>query len=85
MAATPEQFDTFFREQLKFNEDIIKNVTSSRSRALLRSHDRILTTHCGSLPRPPQLSDLLLRQEAGEKIDEAQLCTANARVPSPPC
>ena len=29
--------------------------------------DRILTTHCGSLPRPPQLSDMLLRQEAGER------------------
>ena len=38
-----------------------------------RSHDRILTTHCGSLPRPPELSDLLLRQEAGERIDEAAL------------
>jgi 5-methyltetrahydropteroyltriglutamate--homocysteine methyltransferase len=46
---------------------------------VLASDDRILTTHCGSLPRPPQLSDLLLRQEAGEKIDEAALhreCTA---------
>ena len=31
--------------------------TSSRSRALLTSQDRILTTHCGSLPRPPQLSE----------------------------
>jgi tripartite-type tricarboxylate transporter receptor subunit TctC len=25
VGSTPEQFDTFFREQLKFNEDIIKN------------------------------------------------------------
>jgi 5-methyltetrahydropteroyltriglutamate--homocysteine methyltransferase len=40
---------------------------------VLRSHDRILTTHCGSLPRPPQLSDLLLRQEAGESVDAALL------------
>ena len=40
---------------------------------MLTSHDRILTTHCGSLPRPPQLSDLLLRQEAGESIDEQAL------------
>ena len=39
---------------------------------MLTSKDRILTTHCGSLPRPPQLSDMLLRQEAGERIDEAQ-------------
>ena len=40
---------------------------------MLRSDERILTTHCGSLPRPPHLSDLLLRQEAGEEIDEARL------------
>jgi 5-methyltetrahydropteroyltriglutamate--homocysteine methyltransferase len=40
---------------------------------MLRSDERILTTHCGSLPRPPHLSDLLLRQEAGEAIDEALL------------
>jgi 5-methyltetrahydropteroyltriglutamate--homocysteine methyltransferase len=40
---------------------------------MLTSKDRILTTHCGSLPRPPQLSDLLLRQEAGERIDEQAL------------
>jgi 5-methyltetrahydropteroyltriglutamate--homocysteine methyltransferase len=38
---------------------------------VLTSRDRILTTHCGSLPRPPQLSDMLLRQEAGEAIDAA--------------
>jgi 5-methyltetrahydropteroyltriglutamate--homocysteine methyltransferase len=37
------------------------------------STDRILTTHCGSLPRPTQLSDLLLRQESGETIDETVL------------
>jgi 5-methyltetrahydropteroyltriglutamate--homocysteine methyltransferase len=37
------------------------------------SRDRILTTHCGSLPRPPKLSDMLLKQEAGERIDEAAL------------
>ena len=37
---------------------------------MLRSDQRILTTHCGSLPRPPHLSDLLLRQEAGEEINE---------------
>jgi 5-methyltetrahydropteroyltriglutamate--homocysteine methyltransferase len=40
---------------------------------VLTSQDRILTTHCGSLPRPPQLSDLLLREESGESIDEALL------------
>ena len=40
---------------------------------MLKSDTRILTTHCGSLPRPPQLSDLLLRQEGGERIDEQAL------------
>jgi 5-methyltetrahydropteroyltriglutamate--homocysteine methyltransferase len=40
---------------------------------MLTSKHRILTTHCGSLPRPAELSDLLLRQEAGEKIDTQSL------------
>ena len=30
------------------------------------SDDRILTSHVGSLPRGPVLTDLLIRQEAGE-------------------
>jgi 5-methyltetrahydropteroyltriglutamate--homocysteine methyltransferase len=40
---------------------------------MLHSKDRILTTHCGSLPRPAALSELLLRQESGEPIDAADL------------
>jgi len=38
-----------------------------------RSVDRILTTHVGSLPRPLALRDLLVRQDRGEAIDEAEL------------
>ena len=38
---------------------------------MLRSTDRILVTHVGSLPRNETLSDLLIRQEAGEAIDTA--------------
>lgn len=38
-----------------------------------RSDRRILTTHVGSLPRNPALSDLLIRDEAGEAIDKALL------------
>ena len=38
-----------------------------------RSDERILTTHVGSLPRDPVLSDLLIRDELGEKIDRAEL------------
>ena len=38
-----------------------------------RSEQRILTTHVGSLPRPPALRDLLVRQDRGEAIDGAAL------------
>ena len=40
---------------------------------MLASTDRILLTHVGSLPRNETLSDLLIRQEAGEAIDEGRL------------
>src|SRR5918911_4749473 len=49
-----------------------------------RSAERILTTHVGSLPRPPALRDLLIRQERGEAIDavefERQVADAIHRV-----
>ena len=32
--------------------------------------DRMLTTHIGSLPRPPELRELLKRRDAGEDVDE---------------
>jgi len=38
-----------------------------------QSADRILTTHVGSLPRPPALRELLIRQERDELIDPAHL------------
>src|SRR5919204_6133713 len=38
-----------------------------------RSDDRILTTHVGSLPRNAVLTDLLIRDEAGEAVDKAEL------------
>ena len=40
---------------------------------MLSSTDRILVSHVGSLPRAEALSDLLIRQEAGEAIDTAEL------------
>ncbi|HZD91966.1 MAG TPA: cobalamin-independent methionine synthase II family protein [Pseudolabrys sp.] len=40
---------------------------------MIHSRDRILTTHVGSLPRNEKLSDLLVRQEAGEKFDPAEM------------
>jgi 5-methyltetrahydropteroyltriglutamate--homocysteine methyltransferase len=40
---------------------------------MILSHDRILTTHVGSLPRNDVLSELLIRREAGETVDHRQL------------
>jgi 5-methyltetrahydropteroyltriglutamate--homocysteine methyltransferase len=40
---------------------------------MLRSRDRILTTHTGSLPRPAALAALYVRRAAGENVDEAAL------------
>ena len=40
---------------------------------MLRSEDRILTTHTGSLPRPPALTSLYVRRSRGEAIDAAEL------------
>jgi 5-methyltetrahydropteroyltriglutamate--homocysteine methyltransferase len=37
------------------------------------SRDRILTTHVGSLPRNDALSDLLVKREAGEPYDRAEM------------
>jgi len=38
-----------------------------------RSEDRILTTHTGSLPRPPELTRLYVRRAQGESVDPAEL------------
>jgi 5-methyltetrahydropteroyltriglutamate--homocysteine methyltransferase len=38
-----------------------------------KSEDRILTTHVGSIPRPPALRDLLVRRERGERVEPAAL------------
>jgi 5-methyltetrahydropteroyltriglutamate--homocysteine methyltransferase len=35
--------------------------------------DAILTTHAGSLPRPPELARLLIAKERGEAVDMAEL------------
>ncbi|MDT3685547.1 MAG: cobalamin-independent methionine synthase II family protein [Pseudorhodoplanes sp.] len=40
---------------------------------MLTSRDRILTTHVGSLPRSEKLSDMLVRREAGEAFDKAEM------------
>ena len=38
-----------------------------------RSEERILTTHTGSLPRPPELTQLYVRQARGESVDAAEI------------
>ena len=40
---------------------------------MIFSRDRILTTHVGSLPRNEKLSDLLVKREAGEAFDPAEM------------
>lgn len=48
---------------------------------MLASTDEILTTHAGSLPRPPALLDLLVRLSKREPVDEAALAaTVEAAV-----
>src|ERR1700692_2310758 len=41
--------------------------------AMLKSADRILVTHAGSLPRAEPLGSMLVDQEAGEPVDKAKL------------
>ena len=40
------------------------------------SETRILTTHAGSLPRPPELTALLARKSRGERVDARELTRA---------
>ena len=41
-----------------------------------RSTDRILTTHVGSLPRPPAVVDFLMKKEKGETYDTEKFAAA---------
>ena len=50
---------------------------------MIFSRDRILTTHVGSLPRNEKLSDLLVRQEAAEKLDLKELAAENGQGGAP--
>jgi 5-methyltetrahydropteroyltriglutamate--homocysteine methyltransferase len=47
---------------------------------MILSRDRILTTHVGSLPRNAALTDLLIRQEAGEAVDADELAAEMDRA-----
>ncbi len=51
--------------------------TQTQKEALMRrSEKRILTTHTGSLPRPPELTRLYARRARGEPVDAATLQAA---------
>src|ERR1700684_1826894 len=41
--------------------------------SMQRSNDRILTTHTGSLPRPPALTKLYAMRSRGESVDSAEI------------
>ena len=43
---------------------------------MLSGRERILTTHTGSLPRPPALTELYARRAEGEAVDEAAIDAA---------
>ena len=43
---------------------------------MIRSETRLLTTHTGSLPRPPSLAALHGRRSRGEHVDAAELRAA---------
>jgi 5-methyltetrahydropteroyltriglutamate--homocysteine methyltransferase len=43
---------------------------------MAKSGARILTTHAGSLPRPPELTRLYMRRSHGEAVDESVLAAA---------
>jgi 5-methyltetrahydropteroyltriglutamate--homocysteine methyltransferase len=44
------------------------------------SQDRILTTHAGSLPRPPELVRLYVRRAEGQAVDPAELEAAGRQA-----
>src|SRR5690349_8588622 len=44
--------------------------------SMLRSAERILTTHAGSLPRPANLTDLFARRARGESVGADEIATA---------
>lgn len=47
---------------------------------MLRSTDRILTMHAGTLPKPQDVRDRVLAKSRGEQVDDAQLTADMRRV-----
>src|SRR5258707_8945262 len=51
----------------------MSNCRADREREMQWSNERILTTHTGSLPRPPELTRLYVQRARGAAIDPAEL------------
>ena len=61
-----------------------KNLDRKGSALVLKSDDRILTTHTGSLPRPEPLTELYIQRAYGKPVDAARmLYPIQARTPIP--
>jgi 5-methyltetrahydropteroyltriglutamate--homocysteine methyltransferase len=46
---------------------------------MVRSSDRFLTTHTGSLPRPDHLVRIMYAKEEGQAVDRAELAAYSRR------
>jgi 5-methyltetrahydropteroyltriglutamate--homocysteine methyltransferase len=56
------------------NSACSRRLSGSKGKTPMKtSQDRILTTHVGSLPRPPELRQLLVRKDQGEAYDKTEL------------
>jgi 5-methyltetrahydropteroyltriglutamate--homocysteine methyltransferase len=53
---------------------------NSKGGTMHAGNDRILTTHAGSLPRPPELVRLYARHSRGEAVDPQELETAGNKA-----
>ncbi len=51
---------------------VVTKLTQREKQTKMKSTDRILTTHVGSLPRPQEVVDLLFAQDRGDAIDAKQ-------------
>ena len=47
---------------------------------MMRSADRFLTTHTGSLPRPARLTELYVARARGEAVDAAAIAEAGRQA-----
>ena len=77
-ATTPEEFGRVFAQTVARPRPTSANSTcKSNSQTMKHSSDRILTTHAGSLPRPPDL--LALVERDGPKAFDSAAAAAQLR------